>query len=115
MADPGTPSPLRVLAPAALVVFAIAFFAVILGSGGSEEGSSERTATKEQRSERKRGGDGGERRKPRVSGDTYTVKTGDTLGGIAAKVGLSVDRLQELNPDLDPQALVSGQKIKLRE
>ena len=44
----------------------------------------------------------------------YTVKAGDTLGGIAAKTGVSLSRIQELNPDLDPQALVSGQKIKLR-
>ena len=50
-----------------------------------------------------------------MSGTFYTVKTGDTLGGIAATVGVSVTRLQELNPELDPQALVSGQKIRLRE
>ncbi|HKF80363.1 MAG TPA: LysM domain-containing protein [Thermoleophilaceae bacterium] len=43
------------------------------------------------------------------------MKTGDTLGGIAAKTGVSVDKLQELNPGLDPQGLVSGQKVKLRE
>ncbi|MBN1529834.1 MAG: LysM peptidoglycan-binding domain-containing protein [Thermoleophilaceae bacterium] len=46
---------------------------------------------------------------------TYTVKTGDTLGAIAEKTGVSVERLQELNPELDPQALLSGQKINLRE
>ena len=40
---------------------------------------------------------------------------GDTLAGIAEKTGVTVERLQELNPDLDPQALVAGQKIKLRE
>ena len=28
---------------------------------------------------------------------------------------VSVERLQELNPELDPQALLSGQKINLRE
>jgi LysM repeat protein len=52
---------------------------------------------------------------PRVRGTFYTVKTGDTLAGIAETVGIPVERLQELNPDLDPQALVSGQKIRLRE
>ena len=52
---------------------------------------------------------------PRVSGTFYTVKTGDTLGGIAETVGIPITRLQELNPELDPQALVSGQKIRLRE
>jgi LysM repeat protein len=44
----------------------------------------------------------------------YTVKTGDTLGRIAAKTGVPVARLQRLNPQLDPQALVSGQRIRLR-
>ncbi len=43
------------------------------------------------------------------------MKTGDTLGAIAEKTGLDVETLLTLNPDLDPQALVSGQKIKLRE
>ncbi|MEA2351873.1 MAG: LysM domain, partial [Thermoleophilaceae bacterium] len=44
----------------------------------------------------------------------YVVKTGDTLGSIAQKTGVPVEKLQELNPTLDPQALVSGQRIKLR-
>ena len=46
---------------------------------------------------------------------TYTVKLNDTLGRISAKTGVPVDRLQTLNPELDPQNLVVGQKIKLRE
>ena len=46
---------------------------------------------------------------------SYTVKLGDTLGLISEKTGVPVERLQELNPDLDPQELVVGQKIKLRE
>ena len=29
--------------------------------------------------------------------------------------GTTVERLQELNPELDAEALVAGQKIKLRE
>ena len=45
----------------------------------------------------------------------YTIKTGDTLGAIAEKTGVPVERLEELNPELDPQALVAGQRIKLRE
>lgn len=45
---------------------------------------------------------------------TYTVKSGDTLGAIAETTGVPVDMLQELNPELDPQALIAGQKIQLR-
>ena len=98
------------LAPLALAVCAVAFLYVVFTSGstdnGASSGESAQTTTTPKRttSTRKRG-----------HKRTYTVKTGDTLGGIAAKTGLSVEKLQELNPQLDPQALVSGQKIKLRE
>ena len=102
----------RLLAPAALVVFAVAFFAVILGSGSGDGGGGGETAASRNRpaaTARQ------ESRTPRQQGGTYTVKTGDTLGGISQKTGVPVEQLQELNPELDPQALVSGQKIKLRE
>jgi LysM repeat protein len=99
------------LAPLALAVVAIAFFAVILtsGSGGDDGGGAEQTGRRE----------AGQRdrttteRRPRRA--VYTVKVGDTLGSIAETTGVPVERLLELNPELDPQALVSGQKIKLRE
>jgi LysM repeat protein len=46
---------------------------------------------------------------------TYRVRSGDTLGGIAEKVDVSVDKLMELNPDIDPQSLRAGQRLRLRE
>jgi LysM repeat protein len=104
-------TPARIVAPIALVVVAIAFLMVVASSGtDGDDGdrrseTSGRTAT-EQTTER--------RPAPRRAA-TYTVKTGDTLGAIAEKTGLDVETLQNLNPELDPQALVSGQKIKLRE
>ena len=110
-------SPARLLAPIALVAFVLVLLIVIAGSGSDDDSGNggdrasqgqsvettptETTATSEV--------------EPRVSGTFYTVKTGDTLGGIAETVGIPITRLQELNPDLDPQALVSGQKIRLRE
>ena len=45
----------------------------------------------------------------------YRVKLNDTLGLISEKTGVSVERLQELNPELDPQNLIVGQRVKLRE
>ena len=106
-------SPARVLAPAALVICAIVFFAIVLSSGGSDEGSKAEQAGKTTTQQRQ-GAGSKRRRSRRVSGNTYRVKTGDTLGGISEKTGVPVEQLQELNPELDPQALVSGQKIKLR-
>jgi LysM repeat protein len=45
---------------------------------------------------------------------TYTVESGDTLAGIAAKTGTSVTRLEQLNPGIDPTALRVGQKIRVQ-
>jgi LysM repeat protein len=45
---------------------------------------------------------------------TYTVQSGDTLAGIAAKTGTSVTRLEQLNPGIDPTALRVGQKIRVQ-
>lgn len=114
-------SPLRLLAPLALIAFGFALFLVVSGSDVEEEPTS--TARQSQES------DLGETetsppateqtdeedREARLPDDNYVVKSGDTLAAIAEKTGVPVERLQDLNPDLDPQALVSGQKIKLRE
>ena len=101
----------RLIAPIALVVVVIAFFGIVLSSGsGDGGGKDEGTSAGSHKKKRGKG-----RSKPKVGRSTYTVKTGDTLGTISAKTGVDVEKLQELNPQLDPQALVSGQKIKLRE
>jgi LysM repeat protein len=105
-------SPARLLAPVALLVCGVAIASVVFSSpavDGDETGgtaTTERTTTSApERTDRQA------RRRRR----NYTVKTGDTLGTIAEKTGVSVERLLVLNPELDPQALVAGQRIKLRE
>ncbi len=50
--------------------------------------------------------------RPRVR--TYTVQSGDTLGGIAAKTGTTVARLEQLNHGIDPKALRVGQTIRVQ-
>ena len=115
----GRRSPARLLAPIALITFVFALFIVIAGSGTDEDSSSNNGngASQQQSGVETTLGETTTTgaAEPRVSGTFYTVKTGDTLGGIAETVGIPITRLQELNPDLDPQALVSGQKIRLRE
>ena len=44
----------------------------------------------------------------------YEIKSGDTLGDIAKKYGISVQEIQKLNPNVDARRLQIGQKIKLR-
>lgn len=41
----------------------------------------------------------------------YVIKSGDTLSKIATGFGTTVDNIIALNPDLDPEFLVIGQKI----
>ena len=50
---------------------------------------------------------------PQPSGDTYTVKAGDTLYRIAQAVGTTVDMLAQLNGLKDPAKITIGQVIKL--
>jgi LysM repeat protein len=105
-------SPARLIAPIALLICAVAFASVVLSSpavdsdetGGAS--TTERTTTNPPAQTERQAG---RRRR------SYTVQTGDTLGAIAEKTGVSVERLLVLNPELDPQALVAGQRIRLRE
>lgn len=105
-------SPARLFAPAALLAIMLAIALIVLGSGGQDGASTEKTDTAGPQSTTPKRANATERPRERAS---YTVKPGDTLGGIGQKTGVDVEALQELNPSLDPQALVSGQKIKLRK
>lgn len=48
-----------------------------------------------------------------TSANTYTVKSGDTLSGIAKKYGTTVAKLVELNGIKNPNLIYKGQVIKL--
>jgi LysM repeat protein len=45
---------------------------------------------------------------------SYVVQSGDTLTSIAHENGVTVAQILKLNPGVDPQILVSGEKLKLR-
>ncbi len=45
----------------------------------------------------------------------YVVKSGDTLSTISSKTGVSVRTLERLNPGVDPGALQTGQRLRLRQ
>jgi LysM repeat protein len=102
-------SPARLLAPLALLVAAAAVLLVIQASSSSDDSNGETATspTTEQTTPTT---------EPKVrQRASYTVKLNDTLSLISEKTGVSVERLEDLNPDLDPQNLIVGQKIKLRE
>jgi LysM repeat protein len=104
------------LAPLAIVAFAIAFLIVLSNSStnSSDNGSGSGTSTTSANTTPT--GSSTTRNKSKFAHRrTYTVRAGDTLGAIAIKTGVSVTNLEDLNPGLDPEGLVAGQKLKLRE
>ena len=104
----------RLLAPLALIAFAVAFAAIVLGSGViGDDGGTETAGTRDLPAATNE--EPARNRRAKRGPATYTIKVNDTLSGIAARNGTTVERLQELNPDLDPTGLRAGQKIKLRE
>ena len=113
MHQTGHRSPARLLAPLALVAVTAAVVLIVAAAGGSGDDGGGGDADANRPAGTAQTSDTTTTQTPQRS--TYTVKTGDTLGAIAEKTGVSVERLQELNPELDPQALLSGQKINLRE
>ena len=104
-------SPARFLAPIALIAFAFALYSVVKDqsapAGGNSAESATPTATATAKSKKSS--------KKKKKAKTYTVKSGDTLSGIAEKTKLTQEEILDLNPELDPSTLAPGQKIKLSE
>jgi LysM repeat protein len=107
-------SPLRFIAPIALLAFAFALYTVVkdaqkpAGSSSSDTPAAQSTATTSKSS-------GSKKSSTKKKRKTYTVKAGDTASGISAKTGVKVATMQKLNKNFDPGSLHPGQKIRLSE
>lgn len=101
----------RVVAPLALLAAVLAL-ALVVGSASTGGDGEERVQRAGDGRASDAGGGNGERgeRPPR----RYTVEPGDTLSGIAERFEVAEEEILELNPDLDPQALATGQELRLR-
>jgi LysM domain len=95
--------PARVLVPAALGAFVLVVVIVIALSLG---GSGDRPAARS--SGARHSGRPHHRRR------FYRVRRGQTLSSIAQRTGVPIERLRDLNPQLDPNLLRPGQRLKLR-
>ncbi|HEX4720404.1 MAG TPA: LysM domain-containing protein [Thermoleophilaceae bacterium] len=109
----------------ALIAVIVALMAIISGNGnssGSGSGSSSATTASTttpaaKTTTKKKSSSKSKTKSTTTSGTgpkTYTVQVGDTLGGIAAKTGVPLSKIQELNPDVDPHTMNAGQQIRLR-
>jgi LysM repeat protein len=106
-------SPARFLAPLALVAVAVALLMVVTSSQNEtgETPASPSNASGNRPAASPDGKTKRERKGPR----RYTVKAGDTPTSIADETGVPLEEILRLNPDLDPQTLSPGERIKLRE
>lgn len=101
----GNRNPVRFFAPLALIA-AFAAVVVVVQSGTKDSANStQTTATVRQADDRQA------RRRARRR--VYVVKAGDNLSLIAERTSVPLATLEELNPDLDAQALRVGQRLRL--
>lgn len=77
-------------------------------SGGEEGGAPEAGDAPEGGDEPQAGDEAAE-----GEGETYTIQAGDSLSTIAARTGVDVETLLELNPDAEPQQLQAGEELEL--
>jgi len=110
----GSPAWRRLAAPAAFLLAATLVVALVrleLRSDGPAQSEPPGTAVKPAaRAPGTKPAPQGSAAKPRY----HTVEAGDTLESIAAATGVTVERLRELNPSLEPTALFIGARIRLR-
>ncbi len=91
-----------VLALIAAVVLVVAVVATSGGGGGGDNGDAQHKTHISKAGRRA------------IRKGVWVVQPGDTLGAISIKTGIDVAKLQTLNPDIDPQTLLEGQRIALR-
>src|SRR3954453_16656581 len=111
-------SPARFLAPLGLIVVIVAFLAIV-SSGGSGDSASTGTSSSSTSAAKTASTTTAAKAKAVAKKKSavkryYTIQTGDTLGAIATKTGIPLETIQSLNPDVDPHAMTTGQKIRLK-
>jgi LysM repeat protein len=93
------------LVAALALVGAVLVVVVVIGAAMEDDSSP-----REQRTERP----AKKQQQQQAKAKTYTIKSGDTLTAIAQETGVSVNKIIELNPEVDPQILIAGEILKLR-
>jgi len=103
-------SPARFLAPIALLAVAGGTAVLI------ENGVHHKKARHPSQQSSARGGSlpATNRRRARPAPRFYIVRAGDNLSTISARVKVPLPILESLNPQVNPQSLQTGQRLRLR-
>lgn len=109
---PARRRPTRWLAPIAIVAVAATGYGIARSAIGDDDEAGDRPQTTT--SAPKRATTQREPAADRPVKRTYLVRAGDTLSAISLETGVSVARLEQLNEDIDVQALQPGERLKLR-
>ena len=101
-------APARVFAVTTLVVALVVAIVIIGGALGGSSNDSGGHGHKSKAARHAR------QQKRESIPATYEVKSGDTLISIAHHNGVTVHRIEALNPEVDPQILIAGEQLKLK-
>jgi LysM repeat protein len=102
------PNPVARIVAVLALIGALLGFVILVATTGSDDGDNGGTTSPTEQSGPSKAGDRA------VQRGVWVVHEGDTLAQISEETGIDVDELLQLNPDLDPQALIQGQRIALR-
>lgn len=106
----GWRNPARYIAPLALAAAVTASYLVVHHALIHKHSLSTTTTLTQTTVSRRRGHAPAGPSKAKI----YVVKPGDSLLRIAAKTGVSITTIEELNPKLNPNSLQPSQRIRLR-
>jgi LysM repeat protein len=98
----------RILAALALVLAVVAVLVIVSSQTGNDT-----PAPAAKQGKKANAGKNEKQARPRGA-RVYEVQEGDSLTAIAEQTGVPIELIEELNPEVDPQALIPGQELKLR-
>ncbi len=93
----------RYLAPLALVATIVGGYVIVQGTLSPQRAHPRTHAVGRHA--------GAQRKSPQAK--FYVVRSGDSLTGIASRIGVPLARLMQLNPKLDPNSLQTAQRLRV--
>ena len=97
----------RLFAVLALVLAGILVIGIVLTTEGDGDGNGDDEEKETNRDDPTRRG------QRALEEGVWIVREGDTLVRISEATAIDIDELEELNPDIDPQTLNTGQRVAL--